>query len=295
MSRRPAITLLEVLVAIFVTGIGMLALLVLFPLAATSMAQAIKDDRCAQCAGQAAALANAFGLRQDGLQPDNSVTSGSVADNLAKGNPVFIDAIGINNTSAGTTLGGNIPRVSPSFVTSSQTALRWFTLQDEMTFIDNNGAVVDATHLNVDRPGRFSWAFMARRPNASVPSVVDLAVVVFYNRDLQLSGGETTYTPAAAATAGSTSITISYSGNPPNIRAGGWILDASASVAGTDPSDLGNYHAFFYRVTTATDLGGGQMQLDLQSPLRAALQTTGVVVVMEDVAEVFERRTGWHP
>ncbi len=54
--RRSGVTLLEVLVAIFVMAIGLLALLTLFPLGAMQMAQAIKDDRCAQQATQADAL-----------------------------------------------------------------------------------------------------------------------------------------------------------------------------------------------------------------------------------------------
>ncbi|MCI0703606.1 MAG: prepilin-type N-terminal cleavage/methylation domain-containing protein, partial [Planctomycetia bacterium] len=43
--RRAGVTLLEVLTAIFITGVALLALLVLFPLGAMAMAQAIKDDR----------------------------------------------------------------------------------------------------------------------------------------------------------------------------------------------------------------------------------------------------------
>src|SRR5437660_11496786 len=56
MTHRPAATLVEVLVAIFVTAIGLLALLTLFPLGALSMAQAIKDDRTAHSAKNANAI-----------------------------------------------------------------------------------------------------------------------------------------------------------------------------------------------------------------------------------------------
>ncbi len=45
MKRRPGITLIEVLVAIFVMSIGLLALLTLFPLGALRMSQALQDDR----------------------------------------------------------------------------------------------------------------------------------------------------------------------------------------------------------------------------------------------------------
>ena len=79
MSRRPGITLLEVLIAIFVMGIGLLALLVLFPLGALTMAQAIRDDRCAQAAQQAAeqqaaqARAREAQLREQLRQQLNSI------------------------------------------------------------------------------------------------------------------------------------------------------------------------------------------------------------------------------
>ena len=53
MNRRGA-TLMEVLVAIFIMAIGMMALLVLFPIGALSMAQAIQDERCGQAAANAA-------------------------------------------------------------------------------------------------------------------------------------------------------------------------------------------------------------------------------------------------
>lgn len=56
---QSGITLIEVLVAIFVMGIGLLALLTLFPLGALEMAQAIKDDRTGVVAANAVALSEA--------------------------------------------------------------------------------------------------------------------------------------------------------------------------------------------------------------------------------------------
>ena len=60
MRRRPAVTLLEVLVAIFIMAIGLLALLVLFPLGALSMAEALQKDRTAAAAANASSLAEAY-------------------------------------------------------------------------------------------------------------------------------------------------------------------------------------------------------------------------------------------
>lgn len=59
---RAGITLVEVLVAIFITGVGLLALLTLFPLGAMEMARATQDDRAAAIARDAATLS------EDGLE-----------------------------------------------------------------------------------------------------------------------------------------------------------------------------------------------------------------------------------
>ena len=74
MNRRNAVTLTEVLIAIFVLSIGLMALLSLFPLGAAQMAQALKDQRTAEASlspesiwrhsGRAGAARQAIFLRQ---------------------------------------------------------------------------------------------------------------------------------------------------------------------------------------------------------------------------------------
>ena len=56
MNRRSAVTLTEVLVAIFVMGLGLMGILSLFPLGAAQMAQALKDQRAAEAGANAAAV-----------------------------------------------------------------------------------------------------------------------------------------------------------------------------------------------------------------------------------------------
>src|SRR4051794_3443448 len=65
MNRRQGVTLMEVLVAVMITGVGLLALLTLFPLAALEMAASVKDDRCGHIKHNAFALANMLNLRND--------------------------------------------------------------------------------------------------------------------------------------------------------------------------------------------------------------------------------------
>lgn len=52
-ARRSGVTLTEVLIAMFIMAVGMIALLTLFPLGAMQVGQALRDDRCAQAALQA--------------------------------------------------------------------------------------------------------------------------------------------------------------------------------------------------------------------------------------------------
>jgi hypothetical protein len=59
-TQRPGVTLTEVLVALFVMAIGMIALLTLFPLGAMQLSQAIKDDRTAQASNNADYLMRMF-------------------------------------------------------------------------------------------------------------------------------------------------------------------------------------------------------------------------------------------
>jgi type II secretory pathway pseudopilin PulG len=178
MNRRSGATLVEVLVAIFVMGIGLIALLTLFPLGALRMAQAIQDDKCATAAINAGAIARMTNLRNDPLVKTPPWLSGfgSNADlfkdvpNVPKGNsnrvlapfpedpsyPVYVDPRGYRLASptsqywVGELGGGNyavnglIARTPTSFAppTAPPTAvLKWFSLLDDYVFdsSDTNG------------------------------------------------------------------------------------------------------------------------------------------------------------
>jgi Prokaryotic N-terminal methylation motif len=168
MNRRTGVTLLEVLIAIFVTAIGLLGLLALFPLGALDMAKAIQFSRSAQCASNGAAIANFQNLRNDanihppppgtvnlytnpGASPPWSLsipTWPNITGSTGVGYPVFVDPIGVSlgsnavgagtlPTAPGPTPVPGIPRATPSYAagaTALSGLLNFFTLQDEITF-----------------------------------------------------------------------------------------------------------------------------------------------------------------
>jgi hypothetical protein len=174
--RRPGITLMEVLAAIFITGLGLLSLLTLFPLGALNMAQALQDDRAALAADNGRAIANAVNMRLDfdvqaamlnlpdqNLNPNAPFTIWAASPSAdGPGYVVMVDPIGTlayagqidPNTNAnwaqwvaGQRSGVMIPRVRGAWLrpanplTGLTTAdyLRWCSVQDDLVFT-NDGA-----------------------------------------------------------------------------------------------------------------------------------------------------------
>src|SRR5438105_4096827 len=133
MNRRRGSTLIEVLVAIFIMGIGLLAILAMFPLGALKMTQAIQDDRYGHCAANARSIAIARNLRFDTtIDPYFANPGGAAGSPLhqfaTSESPswaVFCDPFGVNSYSAasgtdvwlaGAQKSGGIARVSPGFI-----------------------------------------------------------------------------------------------------------------------------------------------------------------------------------
>jgi hypothetical protein len=315
MTRRPAVTLMEVLVAMFIMAIGMLALLALFPLGAVSMGQALKDDRCASSAAMAEQVAIATDLRHD----RSIVGPGPILDPTFKLNqfltqntlgqpitlpatytgpsyPVYVDPygvlLGLPPLAQNIPLGApGIPRTTPTFVgLSTLLADRWFSLPDDITFSANGTPDTTATGgVFLDRGRRYSWAYMLRRPQAWVDQTVELTVVVSSGRPTDIPNIEPVV-PAAPAAPNGVLLLAPVAG----LRRGVWILDSTPDpVPGIA---VGVVHGDFYRVINITDLGGGQTMLEVQPNLRTthAVPLSSVTIVT-NVVEVFDKGTSWQP
>lgn len=298
MRRRPGVTLIEVLVAIFIAGIGMLALLALFPLGAVSMAQALRDDRTSSAAVIAENVALAFDIRHDPL-----VVTAFAGTPPGPSNPVYADPWGVlgggGRVPGATTT--SIPRTSVSLTAlnpwrpvaqlSSQEAIRWCTLLDDITFSEN-GIADQSTGVGLlQRAGWYTWAYMLQRPNAATDAVVNLSVVVYQKRPINLAPSESAYQVFPIATAGTNSVTLTWtSGSPPAIRRNSWLLDTSdLTSAGTHN---GLAHGDFYRVVNVTETGSAAVIVELEQNLK---YNTDSMTVMQDVVDVFVKGPGWQP
>jgi hypothetical protein len=324
MNQRTGVTLVEVLVAIFVMGLGLLAILALFPLAALNMSQAIKDDRSGHSAANADDIAFAWNIRQDTSVQNAMLNPGNGLPNLTgspgQSYPVYADPIGWvlagGASPSAVPVGPLFMPVPPGFAGSGmprQTLrflndptfgdanlgiaginpayrnaqiMRWCTLLDDQTSWGDNGVPNP-----VQFEQRYSWAYKLYMPVASNPTVVDLSVVVYSGRQQQLTAGgtpmgENAY--QAIFTPGSTLVTVTW--NPaaqekPAIRRGGWICDATMQPVP---------HGFFYRVVGVTDTGPGSMDVEIQvQPNLPA--NPGVLLVLDNVVEVIHKGTGGPP
>lgn len=357
MKRRTAATLVEVLVAIFVTAVGLIALLTLFPLGALQMAQAIRDGRTSQLAANATALAEAGGIRNptnlqpvlSGIDPflDPDGPAGPVPPAVPPvaqtwqgpvplrlpSYPVYCDSVGVNSFPVGRGRFNVANR--PFFARRSlglieglppgparlRKALEWHTLLDDVAF-DESGL----SKAPMTREGRYSCAYLLRRPSADDPQVVDMAVVVYADRPLQMGQqnaasantaagttplGEDFY-PANGGPAGGTRLVIvaNAAGQLPPIRRGGWILDVSQEkvelMTQSGTITQGTARGYFYRVVDYIDQGT-VLEVELQTPLRQTIDSQSVatavvggsirrtifpeVLFLENVVEVFEKGT----
>ncbi|MGF1578097.1 MAG: prepilin-type N-terminal cleavage/methylation domain-containing protein [Gemmataceae bacterium] len=298
MKRRAGATLVEVLVAIFVMGIGLLALLTMFPIGILTMQQAIIDQRTAHVVQNAVEIAEIKDIRNGPfvdraafpqaaltspfVNPRPNILSDAPPDQPS--HPLFVDPYGTElylGNSAGW-VGGQVnglKRVSvpsalfpesPQFGSPNiQQRLKWFGSLDEIVFSEDS--VPETGAGNYERNLNYTWAYLARRPMTDA-AVVDLSVVVYHKRPIglvkSLQTGEDSY--GALFDMKANKIYLSNPGSLERLVPGTWILDATTPTITVNmvPSSL-PCHAQFYKVVGTTLVNGGtQLEVEVQQPLR---------------------------
>jgi type II secretory pathway pseudopilin PulG len=261
MKRQSGITLVEVLVAILIMGVGLLAIFTLFPIGLLNYRQAMQDDRVVQAATNANSIALARNIRHD-INVETAFANGQTL--------VYVDAFYQNIAG---NLGGSIPRCT---ITGAKPT-RWFALLDDFEFNQDGTPVANAGI--VESKGYYTWAYLLRRPRANDRSFTDMAVVVYGGRTVAVAEGETVL-PALGSIDGA-GLTVT---GTPAISRTGWVLDLT-------PDATGNPTGQFYRIVSVTP-NGATTFLETQIPLRSDVKS---ILVMENVIEVLERGTGWEP
>ncbi len=284
MRRRSGISLVEVLVAIFVMGIGMIALLTLFPIGVLRMAQAINDERASQAAYIAHENSIIYDIRNDGTPTNPGVVADAAgadyftnpfpggalknADPYGESYTLFVDPIGMNSGATPVWVGGiaytGVLRRRPvSFAATAASISRTFTLWDDITFNNDPTLGLPGTPelavAQVMRNPRFSWAYTMRRPLTAEKSVVECSIVVFDSRSMSLTAnltlGEYVYNQAAYFNPNNNTVVLDYGNLPPPIRPGNWIMDATVyQTTGAGGAVVGSQHNYWYRVLATQDV-----------------------------------------
>jgi len=317
MHRRDGSTLMEVLIAIFVMGIGLLSVLAMFPMAALTMARAFKDDRAGHAAASGKSIAIAQNIRFDAnVLPFFDTPPGASYDLPAldgPGYPVFIDPFGYSSYSPGADQSfvgrdtgirrTTLSFVAPAGVSDVKQVLRWCTLLDDITFGEKGQPSTAATGVT-ERATSVSWAWLVRRPKAGLSSFCELTVVVYNQRPLtntvQLAAKEQSYSNCPVGGPAGTQmnlVTLVWgSGQPmPRVVEGGWVLDATPNASTVNAGKLGPCNATFYRVVNVGDTNGNSVEIELDKPLRGFPRpgNRATIVILDGVAEVYECGAAW--
>jgi hypothetical protein len=307
--RRPGITLIEVLVALFVTAVGTLALLVLFPLGALNMARALKDDRAGTLAANAHAMAAARDLDLDpsvrqwlAATPPPGPPTWLAPDPGGPGYPALIDpyfVLGGLATDLGAVPGQTpgIRRLIPDYIRNDPAgpALatdRWFSLLDDTTFRADGRPKLIAGGSQLERQGYYTLSYLIRRQKTALPASAELTVIVYSGRPVTVPQPEQVYAVTPRASAGARDFVLTWTApqGPPALRRGGWLMDVSYEKVTRNGVQYGFLHGDCYRVTDATLLGA-TMRVEVQDPVPPGRGNGSVrnMVVLGGAVEVFQR------
>jgi prepilin-type N-terminal cleavage/methylation domain-containing protein len=301
MSRRPGLTLTEVLVTLAILAFGILAILTLFPLAASQMAIAVREDRSAQAANAADGYIRAYWktnfVETPGTLEPTIISAfdnpGGLTPAVAgePSYPVVIDPMGFEARPTGTRewlgdgAGAKVARRTLSTLNGNKPySFRACSLMDGMGFNENG-------HPTPDRELRYNWAWIVQCPDVVNKTVAYMSVIVYDNRPnlYAPTGSETVHT--GTVTPRTTQVILSGS---VNVKPGGWIMDATDPTVNTATNKI--RHAIPYQVVSVVE-NGGNTTLELQTPLEPA--GDGVIpntspylarfVVMRGVTGVYRR------
>ncbi len=276
MIKRKGLSLLEVLISIFIMGIGMLSVLAMFPAAADMMGRAITNAQMAE------GLVNARGM-QDGVDWTSSAYSKFVTVPIKNPNTSPPIATGWFNQPAGETpsfllldqfaaLGavyrfnnlpieigslnaftfpGNTPIDSTSGNPSrTEIAARFFTCNSDL--ILNKAGIAnlddDGSTVLVEREAKFTLAHLFTRPMPITnPNYIKRNVLVFKDRSQVLNGNDFTYYQISSASS-TNQFTLSVNANGA-LKNRQWVM-VTDSVSNVYPTAVD-----FFEISTVDDSG----------------------------------------
>ena len=280
MIKRKGITLLEVLISIFIMGIGMLSVLAMFPAAADMMGRAITNSQIAE------GLVNARGM-QDGVDwispsgPYYQYLNAPVWKSPTTDTPVFLlldqyaSVVGINSFSnlsieVGSISGGGI------------TAGRFFTCNSDLILNKQGVANLDddGNSVPVEREAKFTIAHFFTKPTPITnQNYIKRNILVFKDRSQVITSNDFTYYPISSFIS-TNQFTLSVNANGA-LKTRQWVM-ITDSLANAYPTAVD-----FFEISTADD-SGAKTTIEIIPSLPSTGFGTGAksVYLLKDVAKV---------
>lgn len=248
LKTRKGLTLLEVLITIFVMGIGMLSVLTLFPLAARKIGLSIDMDRATQAAANASAISSlpvrsSISIRDAASRYFDEKLASTPLAGPKPSDVVHYDGASYAATNTGPFYIGSLlaPEYSPPV---SRTAWTWPILKraeivslDEYPFTD-----AGVPESGGRRSERYSTSFLFRRNRLDDENSMETVILVYAGRPFDF-GNQNELLLTTTAPGGSSAVPnsdqsseiqitntfpVSLPGTPDRvIQRGSWIVDVS--------------------------------------------------------------------
>ena len=280
MIKRKGITLLEVLISIFIMGIGMLSVLAMFPAAADMMGRAITNSQIAE------GLVNARGM-QDGVDwispsgPYYQYLNAPVWKSPTTDTPVFLlldqyaSVVGINSFS-------NLSIEVGSISGASSTAGRFFTCNSDLILNKQGVANLDddGNSVPVEREAKFTIAHFFTKPTPITnQNYIKRNILVFKDRSQVITSNDFTYYPISSFIS-TNQFTLSVNANGA-LKTRQWVM-ITDSLANAYPTAVD-----FFEISTADD-SGAKTTIEISPSLPSTGFGTGAksVYLLKDVAKV---------
>ena len=314
MIKRKGLTLLEVLISIFIMGIGMLSVLAMFPAAADMMGRAINNAQMAE------GLVNSRGM-YDGVDWTSSAYSKFVTVPIKNPNAFPPITTGWFNQPAGETpsfllldqfaalgavnrftnlpieiasLDAFMPAPAPANTpidsssgnpSRTEIAARFFTCNSDL--ILNKAGVAnlddDRSTVLVEREAKFTFAHFFTRPMPiTYPNYIKRNILVFKDRSQVLTSNDFTYYTLNSVVSSATStnqFTLSVNANGA-LKTRQWVM-VTDSVSNIYPTAVD-----FFEISTADD-SGATTTIEINPALPLGFGTGArSVYLLKDVARV---------
>lgn len=280
MIKRKGLTLLEVLISIFIMGIGMLSVLAMFPAAADMMGRAITNSQIAE------GLVNARGM-QDGVDwispsgPYYQYLNAPVWKSPTTDTPLFL-LLDQYAVSGGVNSFSNLSIEVGSISGAASTAGRFFTCNSDL-ILNNQGVANkddDGNSVSVEREAKFTIAHFFTKPTPITnQNYIKRNILVFKDRSQVITSNDLTYYPISSFIS-TNQFTLSVNANGV-LKTRQWMM-ITDSLANAYPSAVD-----FYEISSVDD-SGTYTTIEISPSLPSTGFGTGAksVYLLKDVAKV---------